>query len=134
MIREFTQGGKLNADLFGLVGALALNKAVHDELAASISSQDGDVWFVYTDTGGETAGFAQMRLAKNGTAHIRYVYHENSAVRTQLILAAVSKAKKMDAKLVYTNDRKAAMEWPGLEFTRQVNKRQGEFVRWEKSI
>lgn len=134
MIREFVHGGKDSEQLFGLVGGLAFRKAVHDELAGAVSSEPDDIWFVYTDSGGETSGFAQMRMSKNGSAHIRYVYSENSAVRASLIKAAAAKAKKLEAKLVYTNDRKAAMEWKTCEFKAQPSNRPGDFVRWEKAL
>ena len=134
MMREFTHGGEHDEQLFGLVGGLAFRKSVHDELASAVSSEPGDIWFVYTDGGGITTGFAQMRMAKNGSAHIRYVYSENSGVRMSLIRAAMAKAKKLDASLVYTNDRKAAMEWHTLEFKKKPTAREGEFVRWEKTL
>lgn len=134
MIREYTQGEKHDEELFGLVGALALSIKVHEELGASVSSQDGDVWFVYSGTGGETTGFAQMRMAKNGTVHVRYVYSENAGVRASLVSAAVAKAKKLSAEKIYTNDRKAAMEWSKAEFKKQPTNRKGEFVRWEREL
>lgn len=134
MIRELIHGGKDDALLFGLVGPIAFRKAVHDELASAVTSEPDDIWFINVDSGGECDGFAQMRMAKNGSAHVRYVFSDNSAVRMSLIKAAVASAKKLKASLIYTNDRKAAMEWSREEFKKQPSKRPGEFVRWEKEL
>ena len=134
MMKDYIQGGDNDHDLFGLIGALISSKDVHAELGAPLTSVEGDYWFVHVGTSGFSNGFAQMRVLANGTAHIRYAYSANAAVRSAVIRAAVAKAKKLEAELVFTSDRKSDETWPELEFKKQPNKRKGEFVRWERLL
>jgi hypothetical protein len=134
MMKEFQHGGEDDHDLFGLVGRLALSNEVHGILGSSVSSDEGDYWFIHVGSDGFASGFSQMRLLGNGSAHIRYAYSTNKAVRLGVIKAAIAKAKKLEAKLVYTNDRKTDDMWPDLDFKKQPSKRLGDFVRWERAL
>jgi hypothetical protein len=134
MMKEFKQGDDTDHDLFGLVGAIALAKGTHEALSANVSSEDGDYWFLYIGSSGFATAFAQLRVLGNGSAHIRYAYSTNSAQRNSVIKAAIAKAKKLEAELVYTNDRKSDETWPDLDFKKKPSKRPGEFVRWERAL
>lgn len=135
MITIYIHGNETSdADLFCQVGRFALNPKIHTELGNAITSVPGDHWYLYQD-GGNTIGFAQVRMDKKQQWHLRYLWADGTGikVRDDLIKSVLKQAKKAKAPLVFTNDRINAGIWRLHGFVHGEQKR-GEFVRWEKSL
>jgi len=134
MIETYLQGVK-DRTLFGLIGALIVSPAIHKLLGAPVSGEPGDTWLVATSEDGTVNGFAQMRLNKGDSAHIRYVYGADAPTRLALARGLIAAARENGSELVFTNDRMTAAMWGQLGFEQVGTKRKtGEFVRWEKTL
>lgn len=136
MIKKFTQGDpKTDAKLYCLIGKMAINPAVHRELGVAVTGIGGDVWYLCLDKMGTVFGFCQVRMTKDKTTHIRFLYAEKLEIKikNKLIDAVLTDAYKGESKLVFTNDRHTAGIWKLFNFVPGEKKR-GTFVRWEKTL
>jgi hypothetical protein len=133
MIKIYTQGESDNAELFSLVGELALSPEVHEKLGISVSSVNGDIWFVATEKS-VCVGFGQIRKMKNGNAHMRYLYSEYDNHKLAILNKIVDHCQKAGVKTLYTNERKESpvLKDGGLSISK--DNARGEFFKWERSF
>lgn len=132
-ITTYVQGEKPATDkaLFGFVGAMLTDIAVHKRLGTAVTSRVGDLWHV---TGNKKAkGFAVSRILATGkTAHVRYLYASGDAAAERELLSAVLDVLRQKGVLAaHTNDRKTSTVWKAHGFKLVETARRGEFVRWE---
>lgn len=133
MIKHYTQGLALDAELFGHVAKWALDAAAHEQIGMPVTAQDGDVWLVNVKND-KAVGFAQIRPMKNGGGHLRYLYSDSLTAKLELGRAAATKAKDMGITLLYTNERKDSPTLPSLDFIKTKEHKNSKFARWERKI
>ena len=137
IIKPYTQGSNAAADreLFGLVGRWLTDKAVNDELGASITTRDGDLWRIAMGSRGRPSGFATGRVSKSGGMHLRFVFcvDGDEAACRKLIQCVTKHALDAGCNCIWTNDRWNALRWKPAGFTATPRGR-GTFVRWEKPL
>jgi hypothetical protein len=138
MIQKFIHGDIETDDrLFCLIGRLAVDPKLHDELGTAITSLPGDLWYLCLgrDAAHPVDGFCQVRPMKNRHWHLRFLHADHIGMKTRnaLINKVLFDAKETRADLIYTNDRETAGIWKLFNFTPGEKKR-GSFIRWEKTL
>lgn len=132
MIKTFMQGQDTDKELWCSIGQWTVDKKVHETLGVAVTGETGDLWLVYYATA-KPVGFAQVRVAKNGTSHIRYLFAGTEARQGELIKACIAAAREMKSAVIFTNDRDTATVWNAYGF-KKTNNRPGSFVRWEREL
>lgn len=134
MIRKFVQGNvTTDSELFSSIGKWAVSEDIHKALGMPVTSREEDIWFILSDKIG-LAGFCQVRVQKNATAHLRYLYYNKLPDGKKLLTAALAEFSGTGTKIVFTNDRKIATIWTLFGFKEQVSKCKGSFVQWRKEL
>lgn len=136
MIKRYEQGdAKTDKNLYCLIGKVAIDSKIHNELGVAVTGNDGDLWYLWLDEVGALFGFCQMRISKNKQAHIRLLWADKLGmkIKNELIEWAMTDAKKQKCDLVFTNDRDTAGIWKLFNFIPGEKKR-GSFIRWEKTL
>lgn len=133
MIKSYTQGLALDAELFASIGKWALSAEVEKQVGMSVTGEDGDVWLVNSKNN-KPVGFAQLRLMKNGHAHMRYLFSDSLSAKLELGNAAAKKAKELGAECIYTNERKDSPVMPSMEFIKIKDNNNSRFARWERKV
>lgn len=133
MIKVYTQGLALDAELFGHIGKWALDAVVHEQVGMAITGQEGDIWLVNVKND-KAVGFAQIRPMKNGHFHLRYLHSDSLNAKLELGKAAATKAKEIGAELLYINERAESPVMPALDFAKTMQRKNSRFARWERKI
>jgi hypothetical protein len=123
----------MDAELFANIGKWALSAAVHEQVGMAVTGEDGDTWLINVKNN-KPVGFAQLRLMKNGHAHMRYLFSDSLAAKLELGHAAIKKAKELGAECVYTNERKDSPVMPSLDFVKAREATNSRFARWERKV
>lgn len=124
--RQFIQGER-DAELFGAVGPLLVERGVHASLGTPVTADPGDVWLIVPAEGPAT-GFAIAR--RGDDAHLRHLYSANDGDRKRLLMAVEKWARSTGASEVYTIDR--AGWWSSAGYT--PTPARGSYLRWTKGL
>ncbi|MEE7625391.1 hypothetical protein V3O24_04395, partial [Methylobacter sp. Wu8] len=114
MIKKYVQGErKTDPKLYCLIGKIAIDSKIHNELGVAVTGNDGDLWYLWLDEMNTVFGFCQMRIGKNKQAHIRYLWADKLGmkIKNELIEWALTDAKQQKCPLIFTNDRETAGIW-----------------------
>lgn len=134
-IKEYTHGDGKDYQLWGNVGRLIVDIAVHKKLGTAVSSKEKDIWWVNMTAKSFTTGFASARPMLNKNFHLRYFYSANDdemELRT-LIMRAINYAREHDFKMIYTNQPKDLNLLAEIGFT-PIPKEKGNFIKWEMQL
>jgi len=132
MVKQFTQGGESDGELFSQIGKFALSKAVHEQLGVAVTGEPGDVWLIGIKDK-ETSGFAQVRAINPTTVHLRYLYSDSLPMVLELGYAAIKLAKQMGFETIYANERRDSPMMRDLGFIKTTDSGKTKFCRWESS-
>jgi hypothetical protein len=122
--------------IFGHLGAMLTDPAVHAALGGPVTSAPGDWWVLGVGPDGLSTGFAQLRIQRGAKAvRVRYLFDANNrkpALRA-LIRQCIQLATGCGAKTIHAYDRHTVDAWAAEAF-KAGGPARGAFVRWERIL
>lgn len=132
-INVYIQGEEGSGAVFGLLGPILTDAAVHAELGMAITSREGDTWVIAQESG-SLVGFALVRPLASGKAwHVRFLHALRAAGQTKsdILQFVLNRAKEGGIQRISTNDRAENKVWSRLGFVEKPGSRRTNFTRFE---
>lgn len=120
-------------ELYVHVGKWLTSRKLIQKLGMPILADNGNIWLIGLDENNNSNGFAIIRLNKNNSAHIRFLYSEDESVSNLLLGTILEMLKDKEINTVSTNDLKTNQFWFDNGFT-SFERVRGKFCRWSKIL